>query len=85
MRFGSEWIDNIYKYAIILSIEKIIIIEIIYKYLSISKLLNVLFSKGGLEFKLKKLRPIYSVGESHKKGNRKLSIVTENHIIFKPT
>lgn len=37
------------------------------------------------EFRLKKLRPLYSVGESHKKGNRKFSIVTENHIIFKPT
>ena len=36
------------------------------------------------EFQLKKLRPIYSVGESNKKGNRKFSIVTENHIIFKP-
>lgn len=37
------------------------------------------------EFQLEKLRPIYSVGESDKKGNRKFSIVTENHIIFKPT
>ena len=37
------------------------------------------------EFKIKKLRPIYSVGESPQKGNRKFSIVTENHIIFKPT
>lgn len=37
------------------------------------------------EFKIKKLRPIYSVGESSKKGNRKISIITENHIIFKPT
>ena len=37
------------------------------------------------EFQLKKLRPIYSVGESPQKGNRKFSIVTENHIIFKPT
>lgn len=37
------------------------------------------------EFKIKKLRPIYSVGESSKKGNRKFSIITENHIIFKPT
>ena len=37
------------------------------------------------EFQIKKLRPIYSVGESPKKGNRKFSIVTENHIIFKPT
>ena len=36
------------------------------------------------EFQLKKLRPLYSVGESDKKGNRKFSIVTENHIIFKP-
>ena len=37
------------------------------------------------EFQIKKLRPLYSVGESDKKGNRKFSIVTENHIIFKPT
>ena len=37
------------------------------------------------EFKLKKLRPLYSVGQANKKGNRKFSIVTENHIIFKPT
>ena len=37
------------------------------------------------EFKIKKLRPIYSVGESLYKGNRKFSIITENHIIFKPT
>ena len=37
------------------------------------------------EFQLKKLRPIYSVGQSDRKGNRKFSIVTENHIIFKPT
>ena len=37
------------------------------------------------EFQLKKLRPLYSVGESDKKGNRKFSIITENHIIFKPT
>ena len=37
------------------------------------------------EFQLKKLRPIYSVGESQRKGNRKFSIVIENHIIFKPT
>ena len=37
------------------------------------------------EFKLKRLRPIHSVGESNQKGNRKFSIVTENHIIFKPT
>lgn len=36
------------------------------------------------EFQLKKLRPIYSVGESNRKGNRKFSIVTENYIIFKP-
>ena len=36
------------------------------------------------EFQLKKLRPIYSVGESPQKGNRKFSIITENHIIFKP-
>lgn len=37
------------------------------------------------EFQLKKLRPLYSVGECNYKGNRKFSIVTENHIIFKPT
>ena len=37
------------------------------------------------EFKIKKLRPIYSVGESPQKANRKFSIITENHIIFKPT
>ena len=36
------------------------------------------------EFHIKKLRPLYSVGESDKKGNRKFSIITENHIIFKP-
>ena len=37
------------------------------------------------EFQIKKLRPLYSVGESSRKGNRKFSIITENHIIFKPT
>ena len=37
------------------------------------------------EFKIRKLRPIYSVGESPRKGNRKFLIITENHIIFKPT
>ena len=36
------------------------------------------------EFQIKKLRPLYSVGESPQKGNRKFSIITENHIIFKP-
>lgn len=36
-------------------------------------------------FRLKKLRPLYSVGQANQKGNRKFSIVTENHIIFKPT
>ena len=36
------------------------------------------------EFRLNKLRPLYSVGESDKKGNRKFSIITENRIIFKP-
>jgi len=36
------------------------------------------------EFQLKKLRPIYSVGQSDRKGNRKFSIITDNHIIFKP-
>ena len=37
------------------------------------------------EFRLNKLRPIYSVGESPQKANGKFSIITENHIIFKPT
>ena len=37
------------------------------------------------EFRLNKLRPLYSVGESSRKGNRKFLIITENHIIFKPT
>ena len=37
------------------------------------------------KFQLKKLRPLYSVGESSRKGNRKFLIITENHIIFKPT
>ena len=37
------------------------------------------------EFQIKKLRPLYSVGESSRKGNRKFLIITENHIIFKPT
>ena len=37
------------------------------------------------EFQIKKLRPLYSVGESPQKGNRKFSIITENHLIFKPT
>ena len=37
------------------------------------------------EFQIKKLRPLYSIGESPQKGNRKFSIITENHIIFKPT
>ena len=37
------------------------------------------------EFQIKKLRPLYSVGESLQKGNRNFSIITENHIIFKPT
>ena len=36
------------------------------------------------EFQLKKLRPIYSVGQSDRKGNRKFSIITHNHIVFKP-
>ena len=36
------------------------------------------------EFQIKKLRPLYSIGESPQKGNRKFSIITENHIIFKP-
>lgn len=34
------------------------------------------------EFQLKKLRPIYSVGQSDRK--RKFSIITHNHIVFKP-
>ena len=36
------------------------------------------------EFQIKKLRPLYSVGQSDRKGNRKFSIITDNHIIFKP-
>ena len=36
------------------------------------------------EFQIKKLRPLYSVGESPRKGNRKFLIINENHIIFKP-
>ena len=36
------------------------------------------------EFKLKKLAPLYSVGEANYKGNRKFKIIDENTIIFKP-
>lgn len=36
------------------------------------------------EFKLKKLLPLCSIGESNQKANRKFKIVDENTIIFKP-
>lgn len=36
------------------------------------------------EFKVKKLLPIYSVGEAGKKGNRKFTILSEDVILFKP-
>ena len=36
------------------------------------------------EFKLKRLVPLYSVGQSNDKGNRKFKIIDENTIIFKP-
>ena len=36
------------------------------------------------EFKLKKLLPLYSIGESNQKANRKFKIIDENTIIFKP-
>ena len=36
------------------------------------------------EFQLKKLLPLYSVGESIQKGNRLFKIVSENSILFKP-
>ena len=36
------------------------------------------------EFKLKKLIPIYSIGEADKKANRKFEIIDENTILFKP-
>lgn len=37
------------------------------------------------DFKLKRLVPISSVGESNHKGNRKFSIINENTVLFKPT
>ena len=37
------------------------------------------------EFQLKRLSPLYSIGKESYKGNPKFSIITENHIIFKPT
>ena len=36
------------------------------------------------EFKLKKLVPLYSVGQANRKGNRKFKIIDENTIIFNP-
>ena len=36
------------------------------------------------EFQLKKLMPLYSVGESIQKGNRLFKIIDENNILFKP-
>ena len=36
------------------------------------------------EFKLKKLLPLYSVGEAMPKANRKFKIIDENIIVFKP-
>lgn len=36
------------------------------------------------EFQLKRLLPLYSVGESIQKGNRLFKIVSENSILFKP-
>ena len=36
------------------------------------------------EFKLKKLSPLHSIGESNQKANRKFKIIDENTIIFKP-
>lgn len=36
------------------------------------------------EFQLKKLRPLYSVGESDYKGNRLFKIINENNVLFKP-
>ena len=36
------------------------------------------------EYQLKKLVPLYSVGEANQKGNRKFKIIDENTIIFKP-
>ena len=37
------------------------------------------------EFQLKRLSPLYSIGKESYKGNPKFRIITENHIIFKPT
>lgn len=36
------------------------------------------------EFQLKRLLPLYSVGESIQKGNRLFKIISENSILFKP-
>ena len=36
------------------------------------------------EFKLKKLVPLFSIGESNQKANRKFKIIDQNTIIFKP-
>ena len=36
------------------------------------------------EYQLKKLVPLYSVGEANQKGNRKFKIIDENTIIFNP-
>ena len=36
------------------------------------------------EFQLKKLMPLYSVGEAIQKGNRLFKIIDENNILFKP-
>ena len=36
------------------------------------------------EYRLKKLLPLYSVGEANYKGNRKFKIIDENTIIFNP-
>lgn len=36
------------------------------------------------EFKLKKLLPLCSIGESNQKANRKFKLIDENTIIFKP-
>ena len=36
------------------------------------------------EYRLKRLVPLYSIGEANFKGNRKFKIIDENTIIFKP-
>lgn len=36
------------------------------------------------EFQLKRLMPLYSIGESIQKGNRLFKIIDENNILFKP-